>query len=453
MSFSPAKAAIRFGTGLDLRHAAPVDPAALWGSLKAEARPGFAITSWDTRREYARQRWEVRRALRDAPDDDTLRADLGRLNQTDRMASLSDLRASLARLSAAPVGFHARLTRFWANHFSVMAQGGILRSARASFVEDTIQPHVTGQFRDILHATTLHPLMLAYLDQSRSVGPFSMVGRGQGRGLNENLARELLELHTLGPNGDYTQDDVTQIARLLTGLTFDLENGFRFEPRIAEPGIIEIFGKRYGGRPMFVEHVLELLDDLAMHPDTARHLATKLVRHFVSDAPDEQLVAHMTASYLQSGGELMALYRALLEHPAAWEGGPGKIRAPMELMAASLRALDVPPDQIIDLSPRVTNRWLLMPLADMGEPHEQVPSPAGHGDLAVYWVTPQALAARTLWTMGLPLRLEDVPDPRRFVETALGGQASDGLQFAAAGAETRAEGVGLVLASPEFSRR
>ncbi len=453
MSFTPVKAAIRFGTGIDPRHPLPGDAAVLWESLRTEADPALAVTPWETRRETARQRWDIRRALRDTPEDGDLRSALQALNQADRENALVDLRASLARLTTPPVGLHARLTRFWANHFSAMAQGGILRSARASFIDDAIQPHVTGPFRDMLRAVTLHPLMLAYLDQSRSVGPFSMVGRRRGRGLNENLARELLELHTLGPTGSYTQSDVTQLARLLTGLTFDLVDGFRFEPRIAEPGIIEIFGKRYGGRPMFLEHILAFLDDLAVHPDTATHLARKLARHFVSDAPDEQLVAHMAASYLGAGGELMALYRALLEHPAAWTEGHAKTRAPMELMAASLRALAVPPEQATDLSPRVTNRWLLMPLAAMGEPHEEVPSPAGHGDLSAYWVTPQALAARTLWAMGLPIRLAEMPDPRDFVETALGRQASETLRFAAAGAETRAEGIGLILASPEFSRR
>ena len=443
---------IRFGSGLGPGHMPPADPGEIWESLRSEAEPPFPITPWQTRLEHARARLEMRRALRDDPDAD-LRSALQELNRTDRMAAFADLEASLARLAYAPVGFHARLARFWGNHFSAMAQGGILRLARSSFIEDALQPHVTGNFRNMLRAAILHPLMLGYLDQNRSVGPFSQVGHRRGRGLNENLARELLELHTLGPEGSYSQDDVTQLARLLTGLTFDLEEGFRFEPRIAEPGIIEIFGTRYGGRPMFLDHVLEFLDDLAEHPETAAHLAGKLARHFVSDAPDPQLVAHMTASYLDSKGDLMALYRALLEHPAAHAPGHGKVRAPMELMAASLRALEVPPEQVTGLSARVANRWLVQPLEAMGEPLEQVPSPAGYGDLAAYWVTPQALAARTLWAMALPVRLGEVPDPRAFVDLALGGQASETLRFAAAGAETRVEGVGLVLASPEFSRR
>ncbi len=452
MSFSPASAAIRFGSGLGPGHAPPADPGVIWESLQSEAQPPFPITPWQTRLDHARARRALRRALRDDPEAD-LRTDLRDLNRADRMAAFADLEANLARLAYAPVGFHARLTRFWGNHFAAMAQGGILRLARSSYIEETIQPHVTGTFRDMLRAAILHPLMLAYLDQNRSVGPFSQVGRRRGRGLNENLARELLELHTLGPEGSYTQDDVTQLARLLTGLTFDLDEGFRFEPRIAEPGIIEIFGKRYGGRPMFLEHVLEFLDDLAEHPETAAHLAGKLARHFVSDTPDPQLVAHMTASYLGAKGDLMVLYRALLEHPAGHAPGHRKVRAPMELMAASLRALEVAPEQVTGLSARVANRWLVQPLDAMGEPLEQVPSPAGHGDLAAYWVTPQALAARTLWAMALPARLGDVPDPRAFVDLALGGQASEPLRFAAAGAETRVEGIGLVLASPEFSRR
>ena len=292
--------------------------------------------------------------------------------------------------------------------------------------------------------------MQGFLNQNVSVGPFSRVGRRTGRGLNENLARELLELHTLGAG--YTQADVTQMARLLTGVTFDLDNGYKFDPRIAEPGLIEIFGKRYGGRPVMERHVFDALDDLALRPETAAHLAGKLARHFVSDDPDPQLVAHMQAVYLASGGNLRALYRAMLEHPAAWAPELRKTRAPMLWVAASLRATGVTADQIRALSDRDTRRDLLGPLRAMGERWEAVPSPAGYDDSARGWITAQAMAARITWAMGLADRLPHAPDPRDFVTSAMGGMASRQLARAAAGAETRGQGVGIILSAPEFNR-
>lgn len=447
------RAAIRFGAGLGAGFPPPQGPEALWHSLAVEAMPqGGPITPWETRRARAEERRELQVALREAEDPLKL-ARLGDLHRADRDDTLADLRRMMVRLALAPVGFAERLTGFWANHFAAQHRGGVLRAGRAAHVEEALRPHLMGNFRDMLRAAVLHPVMLLYLDQAVSVGPHSRVGRRRGRGLNENLARELLELHTLGSGGDYTQDDVTQLARLLTGLAVNLEDGFFFEPRIAEPGIIEIFGKRYGGRPMMLSHVQEVLDDLALHPQTARHLARKLAQHFVSDSPDPQLEAHMAASFLASGGELPALYRALLEHPAAWDGGLAKTRAPFEMMAAALRATGAREREVLALSIPETRQIFVAPLEAMGEPFEQVPSPAGYGAEAGYWITPSGLAARIDWAMRLAQRLSPAPDPRDFVEVALADAASDGLRRAAQGAETRAQGVGLILAAPDFNRR
>ncbi len=446
-------ASIRFGGGLGPDTLAGLDAAALWDSVPREAvLQDAAITPWDTRRARARERRDVQRALRDA-EDPALRARLQEINRADRDDSFAELRAMMARLAYAPAGFAERLVRFWANHFAAQTRGGVLRAGRVAMIEDAIRPNMTGTFQALLRAAILHPVMLVYLDQTVSVGPFSRVGRRRGRGLNENMAREVLELHTLGRTGGYTQADVTQFARLLTGLAVSLEEGFHFEPRIAEPGILEIFGKRYGGRPMTLGHIHDVLDDLALRPETADHLALKLARHFVADTPDPQLVAHMSASYLHSGGALMALYRAMLEHPAAWGAPLSKTRAPFEVMAAALRALDLPRAMVTDLTSRQTRFFLAHPLEAMGEPFEQVPSPAGYGEEAAYWVTPQGLAARIDWAMELAQRLPDTPDPRDFVEIAMADAASDTLRRAARGAETRAQGIGLILSAPEFNRR
>ena len=451
---SPATlGAIRFGAGLSPDHTPPADASALWDSLGREAgATDYPVTSWAARLAAAEERRDLVRARRNSDDaaaQDALRAH----TRTERDASLADLQAVLSRLAYVQVGFFERLTRFWSNHFALQPMGGHLRVMRVAYAEDALRPNIMGTFAQMLRAAILHPAMLSYLDQDRSVGPFSRAGRRRGRGLNENLARELLELHTLGASGSYTQDDVTQMARLLTGLTYSLDEGFHFQPRIAEPGIIEIFGKRYGGRPVTLEHILEALDDLALRRETAQHLAFKLAHHFVSDTPDPQLVAHMTASYQQTGGDLPSLYRAMLEHPGAWDGPLAKTRAPMEMMAASLRALAVDPQLVTGLRRGEVRRFLLGPLTLMGEPHERVPSPAGYGEDAAYWVTPQALAARIDWAMGLSQLVPGEIDPRDFVDIALEGAASEPLRRASAGAETRVQGVGLILASPDFNRR
>lgn len=452
MIAKPTLAAIRFGAGLSPGRAPPDGAAALWDSLSVEASLSMPpVVSWDLRRDRVLERRALNRARRDG--DLTAADTLRELNRQDRNDSYADLRALLARLAFVPVGFFERLTRFWRNHFALQAKSGFTRAAPVVFAEDALRPHIMSPFSDMLKAAILHPAMLNYLDQHRSVGPASRTGRRGARGLNENLARELLELHTLGPSGGYTQDDVTQMARLLTGLSFSPQVGFEFRDTYAEPGIIEILGTRYGGRPVTLDHILTALDDLALRPETAQHLASKLAHHFINDAPDPQLVAHMTASYLQTGGQLPALYRAMLEHPAAWAGPLAKTRAPFELMAASLRALAIDRAQLLEMRAGETRSMLILPLQLMGEPHEQVPSPAGYSDAASAWITPQALAARIDWTMGLAQLAPGDSDPREFIDIALADAASDALRRASAAAETRAQGIGLILAAPDFNRR
>lgn len=438
---------IRFGLG-PRPGAATVDGARLMADLD-RADPQAVITPFATRLGRAADRAALRRAQREGSMADT-QAEREAINRAEAQDSLSDLRNVVARGVATPIGFRERLTDFWSNHFAADSRGGHFRFARASYVEEAIRPHIASDFATLLRAAVTHPVMQGYLNQNTSVGPFSLVGRRHGRGLNENLARELLELHTLGAG--YTQADVTQMARLLTGVTFDLEQGYKFDPRIAEPGLIEIFGKRYGGRPVMERHVLDALDDLALRPETAAHLAAKLARHFIADEPDSQLVAHMQASYLDGGGDLRALYRSMLEHPSAWGRGLHKTRAPMHWMAASLRATGVAADQIRALSDRDTRRDLRGPLQAMGQPWEAVPSPAGYDDSARAWITAQAMAARITWAMGLAERLRQSPDPRDFVTRAMGDMASPQLVRAARGAETRGQGVGIILSSPDFNR-
>lgn len=450
MSAPSALGIIRFGLGLRPGRNLVAGPAALMDDLDRAAAPA-QISQFATKLNREAARVEIRRKQKAGEAGDFIEA-RKQINQADMRESLRDLRADMARRVAEPIGFRQRLVDFWANHFAADSRGGRFRAARASYIEEAIRPHVTGNFATLLRAAVLHPVMQNYLTQNQSVGPLSRVGRRTGRGLNENLARELLELHTLGVQGRYTQEDVTQMARLLTGITFDLDRGYKFAAKFAEPGLIEIFGKRYGGRPVQESHVFEALDDLAHHPDTAAHLAGKLARHFVADDPDPHMVAHMQASFVKSGGALGALYAAMLEHPGAWALPLGKTRAPLNWIAAGLRATGVGPEQVQGLDNRAVRRDLLVPLKLMGQPHEAVPSPEGYDDSAQAWIAPQAVAARIDWAVGLADRLPAAPDPRDFVTRAMGDLASPALIRAARGAETRAEGVAVILASPDFNR-
>jgi uncharacterized protein (DUF1800 family) len=441
---------IRYGLGLRPGGAMGMDAAQLDADLDRAAPPA-RITPFRTRLDREGARAALRRARRDGTLQD-VQDQTDAINRAEMADSLSDLRETIARAVECPVGFRERLVAFWANHFAADTRNGHFRFARTAYVEEGIRPYITGNFATLLRAAITHPVMQTYLNQNVSVGPFSRVGRRTGRGVNENLARELLELHTLGPDGGYSQADVTQMARLLTGVTFDLDEGYKFDPRIAEPGLIEVFGKRYGGRPVQERHVTEALNDLAIRPETATHLARKLARHFVADSPDPQLVAHMAARYLHAGGDLRALTRGMLEHPAAWAAVLGKARSPVMWIVASLRAAGIAPAYIRALSDRQTRRSLVAPLRAMGQPFEAVPSPAGYDDAARAWITAQAMAARITWAMGLADLVPDSPDPRAFVTVAMGDMASPALLRAARGAETRAQGVAVILSSPDFNK-
>jgi uncharacterized protein (DUF1800 family) len=320
-------------------------------------------------------------------------------------------------------------------------------------VEEAIRPHVAGRFADMLRAVTTHPMMLDYLDQSRSVGPNSDAARRRDTGLNENLARELLELHTLGVDGPYDQRDVRELAELLTGLAADPDRGTVWRPDAAEPGAETVLGVTFSAEADLAT-VHAALDMLAAHPATARHLGRKIARHFVADDPDPALVEALAATFAATGGDLLAVTATLLDHPAAWAGGPGKVKPPFAFLASALRAFAVPEATIRQTDPQEAQRLFLGPLALMGQPWETPPGPNGWPEEAAAWVAPQFVAARIDWAMTRPRRLiAELPDPRAFVAAALGPLAPEAVIFAAGAAEDRATGIGIVLASPAFQRR
>ena len=351
-------------------------------------------------------------------------------------------------------GFRERLAAFWADHFTAFGGGGVLPMGAALYVEDAVRPHLAGRFEDLLIACVTHPLMLHYLDQFASAGPNSRAAGGdRPRGLNENLAREVLELHTLGVAGPYGQEDVRALALLFTGMGLSSDYGFQFRPRMAEPGVKTVLGVTYAGEPG-LQAVHRVLRDLARHPATARHLAEKLAVHFVSDTPPPVLVAALEDAWLRTGGDLMAVYAALLTHPAAWETEMRNIRPPVEFVSAALRALDPPETALTGLAREEMRDLFFRPLRVMGEPWLHPSGPDGFAEADDVWITPQAIAARLEWAMAVPARLmPDLPDPHQFASAALGRAVPPRVAFAAGAAETRADAIGLILSAPAFQRR
>ncbi len=361
-----------------------------------------------------------------------------------------------------------RLVHFWSNHFAVSAERLPVRSLAADYEFRAIRGNLTGNFADMLRAAIGHPAMLTFLDQTRSAGPNSaLISRINARrnntqlGLNENLAREVLELHTLGVRSGYTQDDVEELARALTGWTVAgfARGGMRrfvdgepgetvFIPELHEPGARTVLGKRY---PEVGEaQALAILGDLALHPATARHLATKLARHFIADVPPQSAIVRLERAYLDSGGELGAVYDALIDAPEVWSAPRDKFRTPWDWIVATVRTLG---PNAIPRNPQALHRLFEM----LGQPVWQPGNPSGWGDVASDWASPGALLSRVeianRLTMSAPRNARGHFDPRSLAQSVLGEALQPATAEAIARAEAPGMGVALLLSSPEFMRR
>ena len=445
-------AAFRFGDGLPLRPGASDDPETMVAGVTgtdsmATAYPG--LTTADAIDLQVRGGEAAAKSKKNKAEDGA--KDVRAIAKAGRLAVVSAARITMARALDTPSGFRERLVRFWTDHFTVRSKGRFQVLMPAAFAEEAIRPHVGGRFADMLRASTTHAAMLQYLDQAQSIGPNSKAGQRSERGLNENLAREVIELHTLGVDASYSQTDITQMAKLLTGLSLG-KDGFVFRKERAEPGAETVLGKSYGGQG--TDPIFAVLDDIAARPDTAHHIATKLAVHFVSDTPDPDLVATLTTTFLASGGDLPAVYRALLDHPAAWAEPRLKARQPIDFIVAALRALGLDGASLMDMPLLRFGHAALVPMAAMGQPWQQPRGPDGWPEAISAWITPQLLAARVTWAMAMPSRLvQDLPEPADMVARALGEDADSAVAWAAQRAETRAEGIGVIFASPAFNRR
>lgn len=434
--------AVRYGYGFRPGTPAPVDA----GALLAEARTGAGLITQITARE---DRLAAISSLRDARRAGAPVETLRKHRRTLRAMVADDIAARIAQRAHAPHGFFERLAAFWADHFAVAVRNPAQGVMVPLFEVEALRPNLMGPFSALLRAAVQHPAMLVYLDQTQSTGPGSRIGQRRGRGLNENLAREVLELHTLGAGGPYTQDDVRAFAELLTGYTIAADTRqFRFRPGMAEPGAETVLGKRYGTGRARAADAEALLDDLARHPATARHMALKLATHFVADQPEPGLVTAIDTAWRASGGDLPSVYAAILDHPAAWSGFGAKIRRPVELVAAVMRASGQMPAKGREA------RRLTAALRAMNQTPFRPPGPDGWPEAAEAWITPQGLAARLDFAAGAGERLATLPlDPRAFADEALGDTLRPETRFAITGAPERWEGFALAIASPEFNRR
>ena len=358
--------------------------------------------------------------------------------------------ARLQRAYAAEIGFVERLVAFWSNHFCVsVAKNEIGRIAAGAFEREAIRPHIFGRFADLLLAVEKHPAMLNFLDNAQSVGPDSIAGHNGGKGLNENLAREILELHTMGVGSGYTQNDVTQFAYILTGWTFAGRDG-----RLGPPGAFAFNANAHEPLAAVVRDRLYMqdgvaqgeaaLNDLAREPATARRIAFRLARHFVADNPDPALAAKLERVFVLTDGNLGLLAKSLVEEPLAWSAPRAKLRNPWELSVAAYRAFG---RDASDPGPALNVLNLLgMPLWQPGGPN-------GFSDESSTWGSPEGMKLRLEIAVQFARQVKNGPRPRDFVDDVLGADVCAATRETVTHAESAEQAYALALLSPEFQRR
>ena len=433
MSIRARIAMIRFGHGLRLGEEPPASPESWLEAQIAEAGPPPEGITTAT----ALQARIDQIALRAANGDVVV----GRGPQNDAVRE-ETLAWSRRRLTSA-ASFRERLVDFWMNHFTVSRRNGLAGLLAGCMERDAIRPHVTGKFADMLVAVTTHPAMLTYLDNAGSIGPNSPFGQRTRRGLNENLAREVVELHSLSPAGGYTQGDVEQLARILTGLSVELQReplGFVWRPQTHEPGEKSLLGRRFGEGQAQIEAALRFL---GTHPATYRHLAVKLARHFTADQPPHEAVRALQRSLEDTGGDLAAATRVLVRLPQAWEPPLSKFRTPADHVLAACRAIGLASERAEPVAGGLNT---------LNQPLWTALQPDGWGDTAAIWATPEALMRRVDWTYTLVGRVNQ-GNLAKVTEAALGPLARADTVAEMRRAGSVRDAATLLMASPEFMHR
>jgi uncharacterized protein (DUF1800 family) len=466
--FGPAIAANRFGLGARPGELAAIgsDPrgwlsAQLKGAAPQVDAAGLRSSSdiisetLELRREQREMRKEAKGA--DAPEKQVAAKALLKLPKIYRPIYISEVNARLAHAVATDRPFVERLTQFWTNHFAVSIDKVAVLGVAGTLEREAIRPHVLGNFTDLLLAVERHPAMLLYLDNHLSIGPNSRAAKILSRrrtdrqvGINENLAREILELHTLGVNGGYTQKDVTTFAEVITGWSIGgegrLKRGepgkFVFRPEVHEPGAKTVLGKTY--REDGVSQGEAVLRDVAAKPATAKFIATKLARHFIADEPPPEAVARIEKAFLKSRGDLPTVYRALIDAPESWQEPLAKYKTPNDYIVSTFRGLSLP----------VQGRQSgLVAFELLGQRTYSPGSPAGWPDRSADWDGASALMKRIEWADAVGQRVGAKINADDLAPALLGGTLSPDTRTAISRAASGAQAVTLLLTAPEFLRR
>jgi uncharacterized protein (DUF1800 family) len=465
---SPAVAANRFGLG-----ARPGEFAQIGSQPRDWLRAQLAggpplLTDGELRNsadilaralEARREQRAAKRAVADNPSEQSNgAAALLKVGQIYRPVYIDEATARLREGVSTDRPFVERLTYFWTNHFAVSIDKNIVLGLAGSLEREAVRPNVLGRFSDMLLAVERHPAMLLYLDNHLSVGPHSRAARllerrkGNRRvGINENLAREILELHTLGVGGGYKQADVTTFAEVITGWSIGGEAGrfprgapgeFMFRPELHEPGAKVVLGKRYPDSGY--DQGVAVLRDIAAKPATAQFIATKLARHFIADEPPPRAVERIAGAFLSSDGHLPTVYRALLETPESWAQPLAKYKTPNDYIVSAFRALALPVG---------AGRSPLAPFELMGQRTYSPGSPAGWPDRSADWDGASALIKRIEWADAVGLRVGSRCDAVALAPQILGDNLTAQTRTAITRAASSAQAVTLLLSSPEFMRR
>jgi uncharacterized protein (DUF1800 family) len=460
-------AANRFGLGARPGELVSIDPDPRgWLLAQLQGRPALPAAFGDLADSAAilvevQQVQEMRRDLKSASDDKPQADIVKKFGAVARRHYLAQTDARYRHAASTEQPFRERLVHFWSNHFAVSADKQPISALAGAFENEAIRPALSGSFYDMLLAVEKHPAMILYLDNQRSIGPRSELAlRAKRRrkaqravGLNENLAREILELHTLGVNGGYSQDDVTTFAKVITGWSIGGggEGGrfnegtpgrFEFRENIHEPGVQSLLGKRYGQDG--VRQGEAVLRDLSRHPSTAHFVATKLTRHFISDQPPAATIAKVAAVFLETDGDLPSVHKALVDADAAWQATFGKYKSPQDFVISTFRAFNRVPD---------SGRYVVGALDLMGQAPYRPGSPAGWPDTADQWGGADALYKRIEWSNAVARLAGSRVNPLSVGDAVLGPALGDHTRTAIASAESTEQGLTLLLASPEFQRR
>jgi uncharacterized protein (DUF1800 family) len=429
MDISAAQALTRFGLGRRPADPLPTDPRG-WLQLQLQGPDPMANTGPSS----AEGLTALRADRKDKPEP----------GQSQARALFRDgVEAQLANALTTQMPFRERLVWFWTNHFTVSVRRGECAAVLPSFVNEAIRPHVTGKFADMVLAVMHHPAMLMYLDNQGSVGPDSPAGQRSHRGLNENLARECMELHTVTPVSGYTQADVTAFADILTGWSIDMQGdppGFVYRPGAHQPGTQTVMGHEF---PEGEAGGIAALKFLANHHATYRSLATQLTQCFVADDPPPDAVNKIENVLRNTNGDLGAAASAVVQLDAAWTPQT-KLRTPQELVIATLRALDLQPSQVPNMQGM---------MAGLGQPMWGAPQPNGWPDRASAWAAPEAMMRRVDWAYGMSARVPATADELQLADSTLGPFLQQATQDAMKHAGSRRDALTLLLTSPEFQRR